>query len=49
MELSLENIEGNHFQNFLDYCRNEKTQNYYSMYLVKFLEATTDEIFIKNL
>lgn len=49
MELTLENIEGNPFQNFLDYCRSPKTQSNYTLYLEKFLDAVPKDIFIKNL
>ena len=49
MELTLEKIENNPYQNFLDYLGNEQTRKIYVGILDKFLNIIPKEIFEKNL
>jgi len=49
MELILENIKNDPYQNFTDYLSNEKTQVVYLRILKKFLKLIPKEIFEKNL
>jgi len=49
MEITVEDIDGNAHQNFIDYNRNEKTLNNYKLYLYKFLDVIPNDIFIKYL
>lgn len=49
MEITIEDIEGNPYQNFLDYTRNKKTLNNYQLYLNKFLDIIPNDIFTKYL
>jgi len=49
MELTLEDIQGNPFQNFLEYIRSDKTQKLYLSYLGKFLDVIPNEIFVQNI
>jgi len=49
MELILENIKNDPYQNFTDYLSNEKTQVVYLRILKKFLKLIPKELFEKNL
>jgi len=49
MELTLENIKNDPYQNFIDYLSNDQTRYTYIRILRKFLNAIPKEIFEKNL
>lgn len=49
MEITIGDIEGDAYQNFLDYNRSPKTLNVYKLYLYKFLDVIPNDIFTKHL
>ena len=49
MELTLENIKNDPYQNLIDYLNNDNTRSVYLRILKKFLEVIPREIFEKNL
>lgn len=49
MELTLENIKNDPYQNFIDYLSNDQTRHMYLRILRKFLNIIPKEIFEKNL
>lgn len=49
MEITVNDIDGSAYQNFLDYLRSPKTSEFYKMYLKVFLDIIPREIFIKHL
>ena len=49
MELTLENIKNDPYQNFVDYLSNDQTRDMYLRILKKFLNVIPKEIFEKNL
>ncbi len=49
MQISVEDIEGDAFQNFLDYNRSPKTLRNYKINLKLFIDAIPNDIFTKYL
>ena len=49
MELTLESLENDPYQNLTDYLSNEITRKVYLRILKKFLNVIPKEIFVKNL
>lgn len=49
MEITVEDIEGDAHQNFIDYNRSPKTLKVYKLYLYKFLDIIPNDIFTKYL
>jgi len=49
MEITVQDIDGNPYQNFLDYNRSPKTLKVYKIYLHRFLDIVPNDIFTKYL
>lgn len=49
MEITIEDLDGNAYQNFIDYNRDKKTLKNYTLYLHRFLDIIPNDVFTKYL